>query len=871
MTTPITKLVRLMIGTSVLTALFAPISALALDEPQSAPTVCLDKDGQIKKGEIDVLVLLDNSKSLKGDKSATDPEGKRFEALNEFLDSYSNLGSSKKNFGLISFAQVAQSVLKIKPITTSDVDVIKDTIKNKIGKPDGPTNYVSAFDAALKELKERPQENCKILIWFTDGGFNTSVKVSDGLLPENIEKDLADLERRFCGANGFVSSVQNMDVNTFVVFLGDGKDDSGQVRIDASIDVMQTITGDNSPSIKDSDPDKNESEICSQVFDPVGNHLGEVVSASEAKDLIGYLTDIVNIADGGKSVSKEDCPVQSETLESMPMPSGWFIDWVSVTSWDGDLPNADSLNLDIKLGGDVKSFSDYFDPIDDQDSTNVLRFALKEGKQGELKPGWIIESKELGRACLRAKPTDVKFRITGDQRTPINPALPDELFAGNALKCFLDGSETLCSSAAGEGLIGRIRIENGKLFSGDVNDETLPVSLEIGTTPSLLNDRCVIELVDDIQKSEETLKTSKCGVFPAPEGVDFTIEAGGVLNELLACEFGPWNVIVDNASTTQIPGGSKSVLIWLESDGVPENKELPCAVTNSSLSFVLSSSAESGVGSTSPIPVVIDFTLLKKSSPVFALILSALMAAIVSLLSLLLLRIVNMLTSKTVRSQDLFGYETSVDLVPGQFQRGELVFPGGSARSFMADIDQLQQVTGNQNQTSLKFASVNLVRRLPSFIRPFDESRLVLQSRAKAVFWKANRAGDGLNMAFSKAVILSTNDSQPPTADRPAKVVISVLVPKRGFGAGIEGVQQLVRERGEELAAALFIQMNSVQMDSSTKEVKSKSVPVEPSAPKVNDRQVPSAPAAEPMSRPANPPTGKSAPPQPPQPPRRDL
>jgi len=230
-----------------------------------------------------------------------------------------------------------------------------------------------------------------------------------------------------------------------------------------------------------------------------------------------------------------------------------------------------------------------------------------------------------------------------------------------------------------------------------------------------------------------------------------------------------------------------------------------------------------------------------------------------------------MLTSKTVRAQDLFGYETNVDMVPGQFQRGELVFPGGSARSFAADIDQMQQVTGNQNQTSLKFASVHLVRQLPGFVKPFDESRLVLQSRAKAVFWKANRAGDGLNMAFSKAVILSTNDSQPPTADRPAKVLISVLVPKRGFGAGIEGVQQLVRERGEELAAALFLQMNSVEMDSSTKDVKSKSVPDEPSTPKVNDRQVPSAPAAEPMARPTNPSIGKAAPPQPPQPPRRDL
>jgi hypothetical protein len=123
-------------------------------------------------------------------------------------------------------------------------------------------------------------------------------------------------------------------------------------------------------------------------------------------------------------------------------------------------------------------------------------------------------------------------------------------------------------------------------------------------------------------------------------------------------------------------------------------------------------------------------------------------------------------------------------------------------------------------------------------------------------------------MAFSKAVMLSTNENQPPTADRPAKVVISVLVPKRGVGSGVDGVQQLVRERGDELAAALFIQMNSVQQDSSAKEVKSKPAADGSSKPNANDREVPSAPAAEPMARPTNSPTGKSAPPQPP---RRNI
>jgi hypothetical protein len=859
MSVSITKFTRLIVATSILAALSSPMAAKALDEPQSAPTVCLDKDGQIKKGEIDVLVLLDNSGSLNGKKSATDPQGKRFEALDEFIDNFSKLGSSKKNFGLISFANSAAPIVEIGPLTTSNANDVKEQIKNGVGGPNGATNYIDAFKVATSEFQRRDPNNlnCKILIWFTDGGFQ--------IKSEDTTDEVALLENRFCSNDGFVADIQNNDINTFVVFLGAGTSSDGdtQKRMDVSIDAMQVITGDQTPSIQEGMNRTPKSLKCGDHFASDSRHLGEVVSASEAKDLIGYLTDIVNIADGGKSVSKEDCPVQSETLESLPMPSGWFIDWVSVTSWDGDLPSADSLKLEIKFGGDTKPFSDYFDSIDSQDSTNVLRFALKEGKQGDLKPGWIIQSKELGRACLRAKPVDVKFRISGDQRIPINPSLPPEFYAGSALRCFLSDSETPCLSTAGDGLIGKIKLENGKLFSAD---ETLPVSIEISELPSLTNDRCVIGLTGDIQASKDRLATTTCGVVPSPEA-PVQIIATELLNGLQKCGLGPWHITVDGVKTDQILNGKNKVLVGIESDAAPQNKNVECVIENSNLTFTF----DPPTGATMPEVIsVINFNLIKKTNPLIAILLAAIATAIVSLLSLLLLRAVNMLTSKTVRAQDLFGYETSLELVPGQFQRGELVFPDGSSRSFIADIDQLQQVSGNHNQTSLKFASVNLVRQLPSFFKPFDESRLVLQSKAKAVFWKANRDGDGLNMAFSKAVILSTTDSQLPTADRSAKVLISLLVPKRGFGAGIEGVQQLVRERGDELAAALFIQMNSVQKDSSTKEVKSKSVSDEPSKPKVNDREVPSAPPAEPMARPANPPTGKSTPPQPPQPPRRN-
>ena len=862
MSISIAKFARLIVATSILAALSSPMAAKALDEPQSAPTVCLDKDGQIKKGEIDVLVLLDNSGSLAG-KSATDPDEKRFEALDEFLTNFANISSSNaKNFGLVKFSEGAEVSIPIGRIDKSNFEEIRKQIRTKIGEASGTTNYVRAFDRVLSEFKKRPAENCKILIWFTDGGFNT-FPVSEQDKKENVDKDLRNLESNFCSDSGVASSIQESDINTFVVFLGDGKSSKAQdqERINASIDAMQVITGDKTPSIQGGNARQVGGSLCSAHFDPVNGHLGEVVSASEAKDLIGYLTDIVNIADGGKSVSKEDCPVQSETLESLPMPSGWFIDWVSVTSWDGDLPGADSLDLEIKMNGDIKPFSDYFDPIDNQESTNVLRFVIKEGKQGDLKPGWILESKELGRACVRAKPVDVKFRIGGDQRIPINPSLSggyESLYSGDLLRCFLNGAETTCSSTSGEGLTGSIKLENGEVFSAD---GTLPVSIEITDLPSFTNDRCVIELTGDIQASKDRLSTTVCGVVPAPK-MPVRVIATELLNGLQNCGLGPWHVTVDGVNTNQIQAGSNKVLIGLESDAPPQNKNVECLVENSNLTFAF----DTQTGAVMPeVMSVVNFSLIKKPNIPIAVLIAAIATAFVSMLSLLLLRAVNMLTSKTVRAQDLFGYETSLDLVPGQFQRGELVFPSGSARSFTADIDQMQQVTGNQHQTSLKFASINLVRQLPSFIKPFDESRLVARSKSKAVFWRANRSGDGLNMAFSKAVILSTNDVQPPTAERPAKVLISVLVPKRGLGAGTEGVQQLIREHGDELAVGLLKILNSEQNEVSSKGIKPKSAVNEPGQPSKSEGEVPLVPTGKPLS----PTGGKDSPPRPPEPPRK--
>jgi hypothetical protein len=73
-----------------------------------------------------------------------------------------------------------------------------------------------------------------------------------------------------------------------------------------------------------------------------------------------------------------------------------------------------------------------------------------------------------------------------------------------------------------------------------------------------------------------------------------------------------------------------------------------------------------------------------------------------------------------------------------------------------------------------------------------------------ASFWRSNRADDGLGISFPKAIVLSVDnvDSSLPQTRRRARV--TVVVPKRGFGAGYEGAQQLIRDKCDELANKLF-------------------------------------------------------------------
>ena len=638
---------------------------------------------------------------------------------------------------------------------------------------------------------------------------------------------------------------------------------------------MQVITGDEVPSIQDGKPRKVTSGNCAERIQEGTRHLGEVVSASEAGDLLGYLTDIANIADGGKPAIAGDCPIDTADIESVPLPSGSFIEWVSVTSWDGSKAIQILENLEVSVGSDDFEINEYFETTSTSSESNIVRFEVQAGKAELLRPGWKIRAADLGRVCIRVKPQNLKFRLSGGKLTPVIPELPTALFEGR-VKLYVGEEEVSLAEAASrsnEGVTGRLQVENGEVFSPD---GTLPVSIEVSELPILLSDRCRIEIVGSREANDEQLKSTTCSVFPAP-AMTVTLDAVSLFGDISSCGLGSWHTTVNGRQSGTIEAGTEPVEIGIESDSVIPNQNKTCEIGPQSLTL----RAASAIGVSSELPhidVVVDFKIVKKANPWIAILLASLATTIVSLVSLVLLRLVNDWTSKTVRAQDYFGYETDLELALSQSGRGELRVSGQNIRTFVADIDQLQTIGGNKKQTSLNFGTVKLNRQLPRFTRPFEESRLVLSSKLISVFWKANRSSDGLQMAFPRALILTSLEEAIPTSERAIKARASLLVPKRGFGSGVEGVEQLLRERGDDLATELISRLRMVKSNgTSSVEPKQGVVPSDaPNYPSTSSQRTESSPPQP--NRLAKPPspgsigrtaTGRNRPGSPPEPPKR--
>jgi len=793
---------QLLLCAAILISLLLPAAVVKgrsisiLPTVQTSPTICKEVDGSTKKGDLDVLLLLDNSKSL----SKSDESGQRFDAIDQLLESLaaSERKNSKNNFGLITFGKSTKEIVRLKPITLNTYEsigkLIRDEVPNSLKDQEQLTDYVAALKEAFSILNSRSPSNCKFIIWFTDGVFD----ISDSPNPINDKIDASKLQDAVCGESGLAKKFQSIPINTFVVFLNPGDTTNYEGRLRASQDAIQAITGDDEPNFY-GESGREVEEPCE-----LGKHLGEVFSVNEADKLKGFFRDFGPIANGGISITG-DCPSIGD-LVSKPLPDAEIIEWIAITSHTDKPPVLSKFDV-VLTNGQQGKFEDYFDLKSGTSRQLSLYFEIKSDMRSKLAAGWKLKTDVSQSVCLFAKARVITFRIRNDDPKieAIEPAtLSKELYTDNQLQLFDGETEVPFKDALALGSVsGKLTVESGEIFS---NDSRISVTIVPDGVFTILPSDCKIEIYYPEQVAPKgVVKSNDCDVIPAPRG-ETVIDAKEALRSLnKSCPTFVWQLIANDQpvfAKWTVPTADKVNNFYIATSASAPNEKLECKPTEKLAPVVVLVMNEKS--QRVEIGVSVEYEFLKRvSSPRVAFI-TALFAILFMALSLAVLRLVNVLTAKGPSQSDFFGYEAEAELVPGDYKRGELHWPFMTTKTYVADPDKLHQIKDNPQRTSLDVGSLKFSRQLPPFTRPLQEARLVLRSKSAAVFWRANRYADGLPLAFGKALVISYTDDLSSNKEGSVRVKVTLLVPKHGSNAGIAGAQQLIRERADEMASQLF-------------------------------------------------------------------
>jgi hypothetical protein len=192
--------------------------------------LCLDANGEPKAGEIDLLLLIDDSGSLEAVQQPTDPEKRRFDALRVLLRGLSTSGTSEDsrpvNVAAVTFGAQVSVDLGFQPLEPEGVDTIVDDLRDVATGRQQLTQYVDGLRRAVQLLGDRPAQNCRFMVFFTDGGHDASNR-SDAATDASEADGLRDA---VCEPGGVRDDLRLQNINLFVLLLTPPGDNRSEER-----------------------------------------------------------------------------------------------------------------------------------------------------------------------------------------------------------------------------------------------------------------------------------------------------------------------------------------------------------------------------------------------------------------------------------------------------------------------------------------------------------------------------------------------------------------------------------------------------------------------------------------------------------------
>ena len=287
---------------------------------------------------IDLVLLIDQSISLGEQKS--DFKGTKklnIELLREALEKVQPLliSEDRLRIGVITFSGTAQVIRNLNegPIAPGAYN----QFVRRVSDPDnlrGYTNYIDAIAASTDQFRNFSEaENCRVLLWFTDGEVDLS--------GQDPEEDGRSLLESFCGQSSEPNQTEQLaklNVLTFVVLLNDstfptmGVVPENQQRRQDSVIGLRGLTGDWSEL---GEPDLAPRAPCD---DEKPSRLGEVIKVDDVNGLVKQILEFVIRG----TTESEYCP--EEKLYLTELPSGQLFDFVVINA-EGSLGLVEPSNL----------------------------------------------------------------------------------------------------------------------------------------------------------------------------------------------------------------------------------------------------------------------------------------------------------------------------------------------------------------------------------------------------------------------------------------------------------------------------------------------------------------------------------------------
>ena len=796
--------------------------------------LCLDANGEPKSGEIDLLLLIDDSGSLEAVRQPTDPDKRRFDALRVLLRGLSASSASEEarpvNVAAVTFGAQVSVELGFQPLEPEGVDTIVDDLRDVATGRQQLTQYVDGLRRAVQLLGDRPAQNCRFMVFFTDGGHDASNR-SDAATDAS-EAD--GLREAVCEPGGIRDDLQLQNVNLFVLLLTPPSDNPQ--RLEASKDVMQVLTGDAQPAFvgPDGEPRAVPRAPTGGCAGPLGPRSGLVLPVAEADQLPGLFADLPNIAGGG--VAPIACPYTVGDVATAALPDGHLIEWLSLTDYGvAETPVAPTLrNLAIVTPDGRLAATEVLETI--SESPPSARFRIRPDARAQLKAGWSIQVIQAQDLCLRLRPTVPEFRLSTSepQVQAVRPErLPAELFEGSRLELRAPGSDArigIEEALRSPVVVGRLRVDNGEIFDAA---GVIPVRIVINGAPVLGPGCGTIQIPapgtltvaagrgDDPEAPSEVLLSSTCEIVPATLGDGGVVSWDRTLDELNgsgpSCREGQlvgvdWAVFVDGqpaaADRVELIAGGAPVTVELRSTIAPENAELDC--TGAAVAPVLLE----WQGRPSEIPITLSATWLRRSSPVIAALIATPLTLAVILLSMALLWFINERLMRPPDPASLWGLEATGTLELDRRGVARIVWDEGGSRPTVTG-ESLGRVSAHARGGLRTEGASRLDRSMPPLYRPLAEPVLELAGedgdRIVVSHPPAPRGQGSIPMGFRNAIMLSTRARRLPETGEGVPVRLVVLAPRDGDQSGTDAVEPILDQQLDGLVERLMERLRQAE------------------------------------------------------------